>query len=63
MVNNGNSPFQKVREFIKCHTMLDETSGIVVAVSGGADSVALLDMLLRLREILAKQNPVLETRK
>src|SRR2546427_2406029 len=28
--------------------MLDGTSGVLIAVSGGADSVALLDMLVRL---------------
>ncbi|HXG66780.1 MAG TPA: ATP-binding protein, partial [Blastocatellia bacterium] len=30
------------------HAMLADARGVVVAVSGGADSVALLDMLARL---------------
>jgi tRNA(Ile)-lysidine synthetase-like protein len=42
--------YEKVRAFIERHSMLGSSSGIVVAVSGGADSVALLDMLVRLRE-------------
>jgi tRNA(Ile)-lysidine synthase len=39
--------FEKVREFIKSHSMLDGATDIVVAVSGGPDSVVLLDILVR----------------
>lgn len=41
-------PFAKVRRYIDQHAMLKGVRGVVVAVSGGADSVALLDMLVRL---------------
>jgi tRNA(Ile)-lysidine synthase len=57
MAKQNDKAFQKVREFIVRHAMLQDASGIVVAVSGGADSVTLLDMLLRLRELLKGQNP------
>ena len=39
------SPFEKVTRFLKRHSMLEGSAGIVVAVSGGPDSVAMLDML------------------
>src|SRR6185503_11342262 len=39
------SPFEKVMRFLKRHSMLEGSAGIVVAVSGGPDSVAMLDML------------------
>jgi tRNA(Ile)-lysidine synthase len=55
MAKTGNNSFQQVREWIQRYALLDKASGVVIAVSGGADSVALLDMLVRLREILAKQ--------
>ena len=43
-----NKAFDKVRLFAERHGMLDGASGVVVAVSGGPDSVALLDMMVRL---------------
>jgi tRNA(Ile)-lysidine synthase len=42
------TPRQKVNRFIERNAMLDGTRGVLIAVSGGADSVALLDMLVRL---------------
>jgi tRNA(Ile)-lysidine synthase len=43
-----NKAFDKVRLFAERHGMLDGAGGVVVAVSGGPDSVALLDMMVRL---------------
>jgi tRNA(Ile)-lysidine synthase len=40
--------FEKVCRFIKRHSMFDPARVVVVAVSGGPDSVALLDMMMRL---------------
>jgi tRNA(Ile)-lysidine synthase len=45
-----NKTFEKVLSFIRRHSMLDSSTGVIVAVSGGPDSLALLDMLLRVRE-------------
>jgi len=42
--------FERVRSFITLHAMLKDACGVVIAVSGGPDSVALLDMLARMRE-------------
>jgi tRNA(Ile)-lysidine synthase len=42
--------FQKVKGFVTRQAMLKGARGVVVAVSGGPDSVAALDMLARLRE-------------
>ncbi|MDE5785936.1 MAG: tRNA lysidine(34) synthetase TilS [Duncaniella sp.] len=39
---------EKVRTFIKTHNLLDDGSKVLVAFSGGADSVALLTILSRL---------------
>lgn len=44
---------EKVLAFCEEHGLLARGSSVVVAVSGGADSMALLDLLLRLRESLA----------
>ena len=40
----------KVKRFIKRHSMLSHCTGIVAAVSGGPDSIALLDILSRVIE-------------
>jgi tRNA(Ile)-lysidine synthetase-like protein len=41
------TPYEKVTRFIARESMLDGATGVVVAVSGGPDSVVLLDMLAR----------------
>ncbi len=49
-------PFvQRVQEIIQDHRMLEVGQTVLVAVSGGADSMALLHSLWRLREPLALQ--------
>ncbi|MEK6321704.1 MAG: tRNA lysidine(34) synthetase TilS [Acidobacteriota bacterium] len=44
-----STPFNTVRRFMERHSMLDGAAGVLVAVSGGSDSVVLLDLLVRLK--------------
>src|SRR5260370_795088 len=48
MFERVSASFNTVRRFIKRHSMLEGATGVLVAVSGGADSVVLLDVLARL---------------
>lgn len=44
------SEFEKVKAYIKDHNMISKNDSVIVGLSGGADSVCLLDMLCRLKE-------------
>ena len=54
---SAKSTFQKVQGFIKAESLLDETAGIVIALSGGPDSMALLDIFVRLQNASGKKQP------
>lgn len=49
--------FEKVRRFIERCSMLENAEGLVIAFSGGPDSRALVDILVRLRESLQTGSP------
>jgi len=42
---------ETVRETIQTHSLLEKGDGVVVGVSGGPDSIALLDLLYRLKDV------------
>ena len=42
--------YGKVRDFVKAEQMFTDVCAVSAAVSGGGDSMAMLDILLRLRE-------------
>src|SRR5258706_451550 len=48
--------FKRVRTFIDQHSMLEGATGVVVAVSGGPDSLVLLDMLLSMKQRSSKDS-------
>src|SRR5689334_8836986 len=56
MANHRDKLFRTVSGFIRRQAMLDDVKGVVVAVSGGADTVTLLDVLARLRDLLGAEN-------
>ena len=48
MRSSADKTLRKVEDFIGRQAMLDRAAGVLLAVSGGADSVALLSLFLRL---------------
>jgi tRNA(Ile)-lysidine synthase len=55
MTSNAEKAFRVVRRYIEKHSMLEGARGLLIAVSGGPDSMTLLDMLVRVRD-LARSN-------
>lgn len=51
---SAKGTFQKVQRFIKTESLLDKAVGVVIALSGGPDSIALLDIFVRLQKALGK---------
>jgi tRNA(Ile)-lysidine synthetase-like protein len=49
MARPGKKIFDKVRNFIERNSLIKGSKGVVVTVSGGPDSIALLDILVRIR--------------
>jgi tRNA(Ile)-lysidine synthase len=60
MGNRQNKLLQKVRGFIERQAMLANASGLILGVSGGPDSVVLLDVFARLRQATAAQGGAAE---
>jgi tRNA(Ile)-lysidine synthase len=52
---SSKSTFQKVQDFIKTESLLNQTTGVVLAVSGGPDSIVLLNIFVRLQKALRKK--------
>ena len=52
MVRKKLSPEQRVKNFIQEHNLVSSQDRLLVAVSGGADSICLLDILVRLKDEL-----------
>jgi tRNA(Ile)-lysidine synthetase-like protein len=57
VASTRNKVFAKVRRFIRENSMIEGSRGVVVAVSGGPDSIALLDMLVRSRDMKTRRQP------
>lgn len=45
--------YEKIKEYVRAYDMLEQSDSVIAGVSGGADSVCLLSVLLKLREIYA----------
>ncbi len=52
---SAKSAFQKVQSFIKSESLLKQARGVVIALSGGPDSITLLDIFVRLQKALGKK--------
>jgi tRNA(Ile)-lysidine synthase len=51
---SAKSTFQKVQDFIKTESLLKQMTGVILAVSGGPDSMVLLNIFVRLQKALRK---------